>query len=67
MSDASDVLAGSRVGTEALARAIYDALRAGDPEAHIDEYEDGLERVTIDGHFNLFQVADLIRRRLLDD
>lgn len=51
------------ITTDALARAIYDAMGEGDHNAYIGIYRPG-ERVTIDGRFNLSQVARALREHL---
>jgi hypothetical protein len=48
---------------EALAKAIYDALKGADPTAFMQPFERG-ENIAIDGYFNLMTVAALLLERL---
>lgn len=48
-----------------LAKAIHVALRADDPDAHMDRYDDCFgpdDRIVIDGHFDLIRVAKRVLR-----
>ncbi len=62
--DRPAVIDGERQATaDSLSEAIYAALVADDPEAHIGAYEsDG--RTVIDGHFDLLRVSQRVMTRL---
>lgn len=57
--------AGAPEDEKELARAVYDALRAGCVHAHMSSFEDA-DCMTIDGSFNLFAVAESLKVALLE-